>query len=49
MGGRIPTMEEVRSIYNYVERSEPQDFAEALGNNIPAVNGLVDPDVTHKM
>ncbi|PSN62280.1 hypothetical protein BS50DRAFT_561514 [Corynespora cassiicola Philippines] len=39
MGGRIPTMEEVRSIYNYVERSEPQDFAEALGNNIPAVNG----------
>lgn len=39
MGGRIPTMEEARSIYSYVEHNKAQDFAKALGNRIPAVNG----------
>lgn len=38
MGGRIPTMEEVRSIYNYVD-SMKMEFQQSLGNNIPAVNG----------
>jgi formylglycine-generating enzyme required for sulfatase activity len=38
MGGRIPTMEEVRSIYSYVDRTKTQEL-EALGNTIPAVNG----------
>lgn len=38
MGGRIPTMEEVRSIYNYVDSMKTPEF-ESLGNTIPAVNG----------
>jgi formylglycine-generating enzyme required for sulfatase activity len=38
MGGRIPTMEEARSIYNYVETSKSKEV-QALGNTIPAVNG----------
>jgi hypothetical protein len=38
MGGRIPTMEEVRSIYSYVESMKPK-FEKSLGNTIPAVNG----------
>ncbi|KAJ4379613.1 hypothetical protein N0V86_004794 [Didymella sp. IMI 355093] len=37
-GGRIPTMEEVRSIYEYVEISKSKEV-QALGNTIPAVNG----------
>ncbi|KAF2203187.1 hypothetical protein GQ43DRAFT_367436 [Delitschia confertaspora ATCC 74209] len=39
MGGRIPTMEEVRSIYNYVDRSKSKEFGKTLGRTIPAVNG----------
>jgi len=38
MGGRIPTMEEARSIYKYAE-SKKMQFQQSLGNNIPAVNG----------
>lgn len=38
MGGRIPTLEETRSIYNYVDGSKNEEL-EALGNTIPAVNG----------
>ncbi|KAF2871376.1 C-type lectin protein [Massariosphaeria phaeospora] len=38
MGGRIPTMEEARSIYSYVNRSAGKDV-ESPGNTIPAVNG----------
>lgn len=38
MGGRIPTMEEARSIYQYVD-SVKGEFQQSLGNNIPAVNG----------
>ncbi|KAF2845455.1 hypothetical protein T440DRAFT_511537 [Plenodomus tracheiphilus IPT5] len=38
MGGRIPTMEEARSIFNYVD-SMKMEAQQSLGNNIPAVNG----------
>lgn len=38
MGGRIPTMEEARSIYAYVDSRKPE-FEQSLGNTIPAVNG----------
>jgi formylglycine-generating enzyme required for sulfatase activity len=38
MGGRIPTAEEVRSIYSYVDHMKKKEF-EALGYTIPAVNG----------
>ncbi|KAF2179994.1 hypothetical protein K469DRAFT_593538 [Zopfia rhizophila CBS 207.26] len=39
MGGRIPALEEVRSIYSYVDRTKSKDFEKALGKTIPAVNG----------
>lgn len=38
MGGRIPTMEEVRSIYEYVEELKAKGFENALQKTIPAVN-----------
>lgn len=41
MGGRIPTMEEARSIYSYVEHGKAQEFEKTHGNRIPAVNGYV--------
>lgn len=40
MGGRIPTLEEARSIYSYVDASKNKEL-QALGNTIPAVNGYV--------
>ncbi|KAJ4352528.1 uncharacterized protein N0V89_007877 [Didymosphaeria variabile] len=39
MGGRIPTMEEARSLYSYVEHGKAQEFEKTHGNRIPAVNG----------
>jgi formylglycine-generating enzyme required for sulfatase activity len=39
MGGRIPTMEEGRSIYSYVDSLRAPEIEKALGNTIPAVNG----------
>ena len=39
MGGRIPTMEEAQSLYNYVESGKAPAFEQSLGNTIPAVNG----------
>lgn len=39
MGGRIPTMEEARSIYLYVEALKKKEATKALGKTIPAVNG----------
>ncbi|KAH7089271.1 hypothetical protein FB567DRAFT_591382 [Paraphoma chrysanthemicola] len=39
MGGRIPTMEEARSIYSYVDSLKAPEIEKALGNTIPAVNG----------
>jgi formylglycine-generating enzyme required for sulfatase activity len=41
MGGRIPTMEETRSIYHYVDSLNAPDIAQSIGNTIPAVNGYV--------
>jgi hypothetical protein len=38
MGGRIPTLEEVRSIYSYVEREKSKELGKTLGKTIPAVN-----------
>ncbi|KAJ9644742.1 hypothetical protein H2199_003705 [Coniosporium tulheliwenetii] len=39
MGGRIPTAEEVRSIYSYVQQQKTKDVQNAIVNGIPAVNG----------
>lgn len=41
MGGRIPTMEEARSIYNYVDSLKGPMVEQSLGTTIPAVNGYV--------
>ncbi|KAL1303525.1 hypothetical protein AAFC00_006900 [Neodothiora populina] len=39
MGGRIPTMEETRSIYLYVDDMKSKDIEQAINVTIPAVNG----------
>jgi len=39
MGGRIPTLEETRSIYAYVERTRAKEIEQSIGKKIPAVNG----------
>jgi EasF-like predicted methyltransferase len=39
MGGSIPTMEQVYSIYRYAESSRAKVLENALGKTIPAVNG----------
>ncbi|MCJ1390687.1 hypothetical protein MMC18_003548 [Xylographa bjoerkii] len=39
MGGRIPTLEEARSLYSYVEQCKAKDAGEVLASTIPAVNG----------
>jgi formylglycine-generating enzyme required for sulfatase activity len=39
MGGRIPTVEEARSIYKYAATMKKTDALNALGKTIPAVNG----------
>ncbi|KAK4494315.1 hypothetical protein PRZ48_014613 [Zasmidium cellare] len=39
MGGRIPTMEEARSIYEHVEGIKKREAAQAHAQTIPAVNG----------
>ena len=39
MGGRIPTVEEARSIYRHADRMKKKEAANALGRTIPAVNG----------
>jgi len=41
MGGRIPTMEEARSIYSYVDRLKLKEAEKHLGKTVPAVNGYV--------
>ena len=38
MGGRIPTLEEAKSIYEYVEELSPLRFESSLSKTIPAVN-----------
>jgi L-histidine Nalpha-methyltransferase / hercynylcysteine S-oxide synthase len=39
MGGRIPTFEEVRSIYTYVDFLKKDEAERQLGKTVPAVNG----------
>jgi hypothetical protein len=39
MGGRIPTVEEARSIYSHVDRSKLKEAEQHLGKTVPAVNG----------
>lgn len=39
MGGRIPTFEEARSIYAYVEFIKRKEAENKLGSTVPAVNG----------
>ena len=41
MGGRIPTQEEVRSIYAYVQRVKTKEVEKEIGKKIPAVNRQV--------
>ncbi|KAK4543547.1 hypothetical protein LTR36_005442 [Oleoguttula mirabilis] len=39
MGGRIPTLEEARSIYYYADTLRKKDLSKALAKTTPAVNG----------
>ncbi|KAK3677933.1 hypothetical protein LTR78_002028 [Recurvomyces mirabilis] len=39
MGGRVPTLEEARSIYYYADYTKKKEASKALGRTIPAVNG----------
>ena len=41
MNGRIPTVEEVRSIYEYVDEMKTKEAEKVLGKTISAVNGFV--------
>lgn len=41
MGGRIPTFEEARSIYHYVNALKTKEAEQHLGKTVPAVNGYV--------
>jgi hypothetical protein len=41
MGGRIPTTEEVRSIYSHVDGLKIKEAEQHLGKTVPAVNGFV--------
>jgi L-histidine Nalpha-methyltransferase / hercynylcysteine S-oxide synthase len=41
MGGRIPTMEEARSIYSHVDGLKLREAEQHLGKTVPAVNGFV--------
>ncbi|KAI1142131.1 C-type lectin protein [Hypoxylon sp. FL0543] len=38
LGGRIPTFEEARSIYNYVDKMKRKEAERQLGKTVPAVN-----------
>jgi hypothetical protein len=39
MGGRIPTLEEARSIYSHVDGLKIKEAEQHLGKTVPAVNG----------
>jgi hypothetical protein len=41
MGGRIPTFEETRSLYVYVEERKKKQAEKKLGRTVPAVNGYI--------
>lgn len=44
MGGRIPTLEEARSIYHFAQSKQTEKATKALSNTIPAVNGHLNKD-----
>jgi hypothetical protein len=39
MGGRIPTVEEARSIYSHADGLKIKEAEQHLGKTVPAVNG----------
>ena len=39
LGGRVPTADEVRSIYEYVDELKKKDLEKSISTTIPAVNG----------
>jgi L-histidine Nalpha-methyltransferase / hercynylcysteine S-oxide synthase len=41
MGGRIPTVEEARSIYSHSDGLKQKEAEQHLGKTVPAVNGFV--------
>lgn len=41
MGGRIPTLEEARSVYTHVDYMRQEQAERTLGKTVPAVNGYV--------
>lgn len=43
LGGRIPTFEEARSLYEHVCRSKKDNAEKILSKTVPAVNGYVSP------
>lgn len=45
MGGRIPTVEEARSIYSHVDGLKLKEAERHLGKMVPAVNGYVEYDL----
>ncbi|KAK7981934.1 hypothetical protein PG988_004172 [Apiospora saccharicola] len=40
MGGRIPTLEEARSVYTHVDYMRQEQAERTLGKTVPAVNGV---------
>ncbi|EMC91772.1 hypothetical protein BAUCODRAFT_116776 [Baudoinia panamericana UAMH 10762] len=44
MGGRVPTVEEARSIYQHADGIKRKEASKALGKTIPAVNGHLSND-----
>ncbi|RFU28267.1 hypothetical protein B7463_g8076, partial [Scytalidium lignicola] len=44
MGGRIPTVEEARSIYTHVDVLKSKEVEQQLGKTVPAVNGHLSND-----
>ena len=47
-GGRIPTLEETRSIYNFAEEQRMKDLAHIRSATIPAVNGHLSNNGVHQ-
>lgn len=43
MGGRIPTFDEARSLYEHVRCLKKEEAERKLGKTVPAVNGYVSP------
>ena len=41
LGGRIPTLEEARSIYEHVDEAQKLSMGTTLAKKVPAVNGYV--------